>query len=86
MKTTFENEAVRELDYRHDGGIEVALLWEPRTDALFVSVVDGSTSNRFRIGVDATDALDAFHHPFGYRRRRESGLDLTGATRAEPAR
>lgn len=43
-QTAFEDQVVpaviRELDRRRSFGIEVALLWNPRTDHVFISVVD----------------------------------------------
>jgi hypothetical protein len=56
----------RELAHRNADGIDVALLWDPRTDSVVVAVVDDSES--FRIAVDADEALDAFRHPYAYDR------------------
>jgi hypothetical protein len=66
---------IRELDYRSGDGIAVTLLWEPEKDRVVVAVEDERTNDRFRIRVDAADALDAFRHPYAYdrRRRREDG-------------
>lgn len=36
-----------------------------------VAVENGYTGERFRIAVDRADALDAFHHPYAYDRRRD---------------
>jgi hypothetical protein len=58
----------RELARRANGGIDVRLLWQPRTDRVFVDVVDGVGDDAFRIIVAAADALDAFNHPYAYRR------------------
>ncbi len=60
---------MRELDHRNDDGIDVTLLWEPGTDRVFVAVEDERGSDRFRIAVDAADALDALHHPYAYDTR-----------------
>jgi hypothetical protein len=56
----------RELDHRNADGIDVTLLWEPRTDSVVVAVVDDNES--FRIAVDGREALDAFRHPYAYDR------------------
>ena len=54
----------RELDHRNADGIDVTLLWDPRTDSVVVAVVDDSES--FWIAVDGSEALDAFRHPYAY--------------------
>jgi hypothetical protein len=56
----------RELDHRNADGIDVTLLWDPRTDSVVVAVVDDNES--FRIAVDGSEALDAFRHPYAYDR------------------
>ena len=53
----------RELDRRTSDGIEVALLWNPGTDQVVISVVDGRGGGSLRFEVAARDALEAFHHP-----------------------
>ena len=60
----------RELDYRASDGVEVALLWDPRTNALTVAVSDDCTGDRFEFGVESSEALDAFAHPYAYAARR----------------
>ncbi len=57
---------IRELDYRSNHGIYVALLWNSITDRLFVSVHDERGDGSFEVEVAASDALDAFRHPFVY--------------------
>ena len=59
----------RELDSRHDDGIEITLLWSPHTDRVYVAVENERTGERFRFPVDPAHALDAFRHPFAYDRR-----------------
>jgi hypothetical protein len=54
----------RELDHRSADGIDVTLLWDPWTDSVMVAVVDDNES--FRIAVDASEALEAFRHPYAY--------------------
>jgi hypothetical protein len=68
MDRTFEKN-MRELDRRCGDGLEVALLWSPPTDRVVVAVVDERLGRRFRIDVDARDALAAFHHPYAYDER-----------------
>jgi hypothetical protein len=48
----------------------VRLLWQPGTGAVYVSVSDERTGDRFQMGVDAEDALEAFRHPYSFDRRR----------------
>ena len=57
---------IRELDRRRGDGLEVALLWESRTDRVFVSIVDHRRDVVLEVSVDPADALDAFRHPFAY--------------------
>jgi hypothetical protein len=59
-----------ELDYRANDGVEVSLLWHKRTDSLAVFVNDTRTDEMFEIEVDASTALDAFHHPYAYAAAR----------------
>jgi hypothetical protein len=54
----------RELDFRSNAGLEVALLWEPETNRVSVSVFDGRSGDDFTLDVDPAKALDAFHHPY----------------------
>ncbi len=56
----------RELDSRSSNGVDVTLLWNPRTNVLYVAVVDEREGASFRFEVDAADALDAFRHPYAY--------------------
>ena len=60
---------LRELDQRFGGGLEVTLLWSERTGSVFVWVEDEQTNTEFHFVVDPADALEAFHHPYAYRRR-----------------
>lgn len=63
-------ERLCELDRRSGNGIDVVLVWEPATNCVFVGVVDRRTGDEFAVEVDPASALDAFHHPFAYERRR----------------
>ncbi len=68
MRTTSEI-GLRELDRRSNDGIDVALLWNPRTNRLLVTVADARRGDAFEVKVDAADALDAFRHPYAYDNR-----------------
>ncbi|HET8752472.1 MAG TPA: hypothetical protein VFM43_08115 [Gaiellaceae bacterium] len=74
MQTEIISPGLRELDQRSGGGLEVTLLWSERTGSVFVCVEDGQASSGFHFVVDPADALDAFHHPYAYRRRRPRAL------------
>ena len=56
----------RELAARESDGIYVLLLWNPRADAVTVSVEDDRHGDRFELAVAPDQALDAFYHPFAY--------------------
>jgi hypothetical protein len=57
---------IRELASRESDGINVLLLWDPRSDAVTVAVDDSRTGDHFELDVERTSALDAFYHPFAY--------------------
>ena len=57
---------IRELDRRQSDGIEVTLLWNARTKAVSVSVVEERSAASFQFEVPPAAALDAFHHPYAY--------------------
>ena len=56
----------RELAARESDGIHVLLLWNPREDAITVSVEDDRGGDRFQLAVAPDRALDVFYHPFAY--------------------
>ena len=58
----------RELAHRRNDGLDVALLWHPRDDAVTVAVADSRTGRDIEFPVDPARALDAFRHPFAYAR------------------
>ena len=60
----------KELDSRTGDGIEVQLLWHPADNSISVFVYDATHASGFEVDVDASDALDAFHHPFAYAASR----------------
>jgi hypothetical protein len=70
MPTNASFGGLRELDQRSATGLEVTLLWSERTGSVFVCVEDEQTGTGFHLLVDPADALEAFHHPYGYSRRR----------------
>ena len=72
----------KELAYRENDGVAVALLWHTSTNALTVSVVDRRTEDSFELAVDARDALEVFDHPYAYAAFR--GLDTIAAGPREP--
>jgi hypothetical protein len=59
----------RELDRRSNDGIDVALLWSPRTNRVWVSIKDARADQSFELDVDPACALDAFQHPYAYLSR-----------------
>ena len=65
MYLVSDNDA-RELDHRSNDGIDVTLLWSPRTNRVWISVADARRDDTFDLDVDPADALDAFHHPYVY--------------------
>lgn len=58
---------IRELDHRTTDGIDVRLLWDPRSDQVLVAVEDQRHGESFELTVPGADALEAFHHPYAYR-------------------
>jgi hypothetical protein len=69
----------RELDFRSNDGLEVALLWQPEVDRVSVTVFDAKSGDDFEIEVDPAEAMDAFHHPYAYAASR--GLHFVAGTR-----
>ena len=57
---------LRELDRRTGDGIDVSLLWDPRTKSVSVAVTDTRGGGSFEFGVEPGDALEAFGHPYGH--------------------
>jgi hypothetical protein len=57
----------RELAYRVNDGLEVVLFWDTKAgDRVTVAVSDDRTGSYFELDIDATNALDAFNHPYAY--------------------
>ncbi len=61
-----------ELDARHAGGIDVELLWDPRTQGVLVVAHDASSDETVTIYVEPDQALEVFRHPFAYAGQRAS--------------
>jgi hypothetical protein len=64
--------SLKELDYREQDGLEVTLLWDPRSNDVCVDVTDQRDDSFLRIPVARRFALDAFRHPYAYARAAES--------------
>ena len=57
---------LRELDHRSGDGIDVRLLWDPRTNHVSIAVIDEHTGAILTFVVDGAAARTAFHHPYAY--------------------
>jgi hypothetical protein len=66
MTNTTSDIAIRELDHRSSGGIDVRLLWNSISDQVLVAVRDLRTFESFELEVAPGDALLAFRHPYAY--------------------
>jgi hypothetical protein len=64
--TAYTEGSETELDFRANDGVEVALLWRQGDERLIVEVVDTKVADAFRLEVAATEAFDAFQHPYAY--------------------
>ena len=73
MSATHTHPARKELAYRSSNGIDVFLLWSPADDSLAVLVID-ENADSFELVVTASEAMDAFDHPYPYAAFR--GLQL----------
>ena len=71
----------RELDFRSNAGLEVALLWEPETNRVSVSVFDGRSGDDFTLEVDPAKALHAFDHPYAFAAAR--GVHFVAGARSK---
>jgi hypothetical protein len=56
----------RELAYRANEGVKVALLWSLTDDRLTVVVEDAKADERFELEARRDNALDVFYHPYAY--------------------
>jgi hypothetical protein len=64
-----------ELASRASNGIEVALLWNRRSDELRVCVTDAHSGVYFELAAERDNALDVFHHPYAYAASRGIAYD-----------
>ena len=67
--------AHRELAYRSQNGLEVTLLWDPRSNEVSVEVIDQLDESGFRLPIAGHLALEAFHHPFAYAQSNDDHRD-----------
>ena len=59
--------ALRELDSRQNGTIQVRLLWNASDGGVWVVAIDTRTGGSFRLAVrDGEGPADVFNHPFAY--------------------
>src|SRR3954453_4434904 len=75
--------SLKELAHREQDGLEVSLLWDPRSNDVCVDVTDQREDSFLRIPVARRFALDAFHHPYAYARAESSGGRLAQVASAE---
>jgi hypothetical protein len=61
---------LKELDYRTGDQMEVSLLWSPESGQLAVVVVDKVAGEEFAMGVEPSEAMEVFRHPFAYADKR----------------
>ena len=73
--------AHKELAYRNQNGLEVTLLWDPRSNEVSVEVIDHLDDSGFRLPIAGHLALDAFHHPYAYAQSRRESLRAASRTR-----
>ena len=71
--------ARRELASRTSDDLEVTLWWDPRIDAIAVSVWDWKRGTHFELAVGSDRAMDVFYHPFAYASHRELDDAMAGA-------
>ena len=70
----------RELASRSSDDLEVMLWWDPRINAVAVSIWDWKRDTHFKLAADRHRALDVFYHPFSYTTPRDQLDDaMTGA-------
>ena len=65
-----------ELDARHAAGIDVELLWDPRTQGVLVVVHDTTNDETVTIYVEPENALEVFRHPYAYAGQPASRNEL----------
>ena len=57
---------IRELARRCSANLEVALMWNPRSGRVWLSIFDPATEEQISLPVPSERALDAFQHPYAY--------------------
>jgi hypothetical protein len=76
--------SLKELDFRASDGLEVALLWQADDERLIVEVVDTKLGDAFRLEIAASEAGDAFQHPYAYAAFRGYSRRLPDAQAVTP--
>jgi hypothetical protein len=77
---------LRELDHRHSDGLDVTLFWDEEHERLQVCVSDARSGEYFVLLADYAEALEAFHHPYGYAaREQDRGSVALRAPRSSPS-
>ena len=72
--------ALRELDCRQSGSLQVRLLWNASDGAVWVVAIDTRTGGSFRLEVrDGEGPVDVFNHPFAYAALHRVQTDLGAA-------
>jgi hypothetical protein len=71
--------ARRDLASRTSDDLEITLWWDPRINAIAVSVWDWKRDTHFELAVGSDRAMDVFYHPFAYASRRELDDAMAGA-------
>ena len=71
--------ARRELASRTSDGCEVTLWWDPRINAIAVSVWDWKRDTHFELAVGSDRAVDVFYHPFADAYHRQLDDAMAGA-------
>jgi hypothetical protein len=66
------------LDRRTRDGIDVSLLWDPRTNGVYVAVMDTRLGGSCEFGVEPDGALEAFWHPYAYVARADARFGQRG--------
>ena len=54
------------MSHRSADGIDVRLLWDPRTNHVSIAVTDERSGSVLAFPVDGAEALTAFNHPYAY--------------------
>ena len=71
--------ARRELASRTSDDLEVTLWWDPRINAIAVSVWDWKRDTHFELAVGSDRAMDVFYHPFAYASHWQLDNAMAGA-------